>query len=107
MIWNILEWVMMLFALGSGISKVIGIPVERQGAEDLGVDYTYIMGMGVLQLVSIPLIYAGFYWGGVLFLGLPYLYIAYLGIVHKQHMLGSLSLVIVGITILRYMADRW
>lgn len=104
---TILDWLMMLFALGSGVAKTIGIQAERQGAEQFGIDYNYIIVMGALQLLSVPLIYFNYYLAGVVLLGLPYLYFVYAGLVHGQYVLSVFSFVIFGVTVFRWLGSIW
>lgn len=105
MVSTVLNWLMMLFALVSGVAKVIGVQVERHGAEQFAIDYNYIIAMGVLQLLSIPLIYFEYYLAVVFLLGVPYLFIAYLGVTHQQYTLSAFSLVIFFVTAFSWFAS--
>ena len=49
------------------------------------------------------MIYFKYYLGGVILLGLPYLFFVYFGIIHKQFALSILSLVILGLTVFRWL----
>lgn len=104
MIWTILDGLMILFALGSGVSKVIGIQIERQGAEQLGVHYNYLIIMGVLQLLSIPMIYFKQYVAVVVLLGLPYLLFVYVCAAHKQYGFAALCFMVFSVTVIRCLA---
>lgn len=105
MIWIFLNGLMMLFAFGSGVSKVVGISSERNVAEQLGIDYKLITFMGVLQLLSIPFVYFKYYFVVVLLLGFPYLFIVYLGSRHEQYMLSVFSFIIFSITVASWLAS--
>jgi hypothetical protein len=100
---TVLDWIMILFAIGSGISKVMGIPAERQVTDKFGINYYYIIALGLFQLVSVPLIYFQHYFLGFILLGAPYLLFVYFGLKHKNHVLSVFSGVIVGITLSRWL----
>ena len=105
MILTIVDWIIILFSFGSGISKIIGIKIERQGADKLGINYKFIKVMGALQLLSIPFVYLNYYMGGVVLLGLPYACIALISFKHKDHVLSIFSFIIFGITVLRWLTS--
>ncbi len=64
MIGFIIAWLIILFALGSGASKLISIKIEQYDAEELSINYKFILAMGVLQLIRAPL-FRALYSGGL------------------------------------------
>lgn len=103
MIGTILDLLMIFFAIGSGISKILGIQAERQVVDKFGFNYKYIIVLGALQLVAALFIYFQNYFLGFILLGVPYLIFVYFGLKDKDYVLGIFSGVIVGVTLLRWL----
>lgn len=102
---TIVDWVLIIFAFGSGASKVIGIKVEKEGAEKFGIKYEFILFMGLLQLVSAALIFFKFYLLALVLFGLPYLYFVYIGAKFKEKALALFSFLAFAIIAFRWLVS--
>ena len=102
---TIVDWVLIIFAVGSGVSKVIGIKVEKEGAQKFGIQYECVIVMGLLQLFSAVLIFFKLYLFVLFLFGVPYLYFVYVGAKFKDKVLAIFSFLAFSVVAFRWLAS--
>jgi hypothetical protein len=97
---TIFDWVLMVFLAGSGLAKVSGM--ERKASAGLGVDYGWIILVGLLQLAAIYFVYVGQFVPVLVLVVIPYLFFVVRCVFRKEYFFTA---VLLGISAL--IAVRW
>ena len=102
MLYEVLGWLLILFALASGVSKLFGVKMEKDGAQKYGINYSVIRYIGIAQLLSIPFVFFHYNWVGIILIGTPCIWLVFIGIKHQDHSLSLFSAAIIGAIVTRW-----